>query len=281
MEFREFLYMLSRRGQGRASGFAAFLAVVSLAAGCAGSHQPVVVEPVSVPAQPADLERAPDSGESGQALEHGVYHVVQPGQTLWRIAVTYGLTPEKLARANAIEDPTQISTGRTLLIPGATSLMEVPPYPAPLHSGTGPAPEKADRQIDAAADWIWPVPRGEIRSYFGAPRRDHRHAGVDIGASHGAKIVATRGGVVEYSGSGMRGYGKTVIVDHGDGYSSLYAHNSKLIVQKGQRVRRGETIALVGRSGNASGEHCHFEIRRNDRPLDPLLYLIPPLEAKR
>jgi murein DD-endopeptidase MepM/ murein hydrolase activator NlpD len=79
----------------------------------------------------------------------------------------------------------------------------------------------------------------------------------------------------------MRGYGKTVILDHGDGYSSLYAHNAKLLVRVGQHVDQGMPVALLGSTGNATAEHCHFEIRRNERRLDPLLFLVPALEAQR
>jgi murein DD-endopeptidase MepM/ murein hydrolase activator NlpD len=78
----------------------------------------------------------------------------------------------------------------------------------------------------------------------------------------------------------MRGYGKVVILDHGDGFRSLYAHNSKLLVRVNDQVRGGQSVALVGSTGNASGNHCHFEIRRNDKPVDPLLYLLPPFEAR-
>jgi murein DD-endopeptidase MepM/ murein hydrolase activator NlpD len=79
----------------------------------------------------------------------------------------------------------------------------------------------------------------------------------------------------------MRGYGKTVILDHGDGLRSLYAHNAKLLVRVGQSVERGQPVALLGRTGNATADHCHFEIRRGDRRLDPLLFLLPSLEAQR
>jgi murein DD-endopeptidase MepM/ murein hydrolase activator NlpD len=94
-------------------------------------------------------------------------------------------------------------------------------------------------------------------------------------------VLAARGGRVVYSDDRMRGYGKTVILDHGGGVTTLYAHNSDLLVRKGQRVRPGERIARIGRTGNASAEHCHFEIRRDDAPLDPLRFLVPEVEARR
>jgi murein DD-endopeptidase MepM/ murein hydrolase activator NlpD len=191
------------------------------------------------------------------------------------------MTPEALARANGIDDPTRLEVGQALYVPGATTVHEVPPYPAP---ATGDSPQRPlvdQRGVAVEGDWIWPLPKGRIISYFGAPRGDHDHKGIDIRGKRGEKVFAARRGRVAYSGSGMRGYGQVVIVDHGDGYRSLYAHNSKLLVRVNQRVDRGQPIALVGRSGNASGDHCHFEIRRNDRPVDPLLYLLPPLEARR
>jgi murein DD-endopeptidase MepM/ murein hydrolase activator NlpD len=86
-------------------------------------------------------------------------------------------------------------------------------------------------------------------------------------------VVATASGRVIYSDDRMRGYGNTVILDHGGGVQSLYAHNSKLLVRVGDQVASGEPIAVMGRSGNATGEHCHFEIRRNRVPVDPMAYL--------
>jgi len=273
--------MYGPRGPAGGMRIPALLLLATLCWGCAGSHRPAVVEPVSVPAEPLEADSAPERTAAEADGTQGVHHVVQPGQTLWRIARTYGLTPETVARANGIEDPTRIVAGQTIFIPGATKVLEIAPYPAPVDADDSEAPSRVAGARTYTSDWAWPVPSGEILSYYGASRRNHRHAGVDIRGQHGAKVVASRAGKVRYSGSGMRGYGKTVIIDHGDRYSSLYAHNSKLLVQVGERVRRGQTIARVGNSGNASGNHCHFEIKRDDRAVDPLLYLAPPIEARR
>jgi len=124
------------------------------------------------------------------------------------------------------------------------------------------------------------VADGRILSHFGANRKSHRHAGVDILGKHGAKVRAVDDGVVIYSGASMRGYGKAVILDHGRGLSTLYAHNSSLGVKRGQRVKRGQAIARVGRTGNASTEHCHFEVRYDDVAVNPLAYVIPAVEAR-
>ena len=77
----------------------------------------------------------------------------------------------------------------------------------------------------------------------------------------------------------MRGYGNTVVVDHGDGLTTLYAHNSELLVRPGDTVTAGQRIARVGHTGNATTDHCHFEVRRGDAPVDPLRYVIPEIEA--
>ncbi len=218
------------------------------------------------PALPGSVEAMPP-GPTKRSIDEPlpVYHVVTPGQTTWRIARAYGLTVDELAAANDLPDANRIEVGQRLRIPGAASPVDVPPY-RPLAQTGEP--------------WTWPVPDGRVLSYFGAARRDHRHQGMDIGAQHGQKVLAAKAGRVVYSGSGMRGYGKTVMLDHGDGLQSLYAHNSALLVAVGQRVRQGETIAKVGRTGNASTDHCHLEVRRNDAPVDPLIYLGPGAESR-
>lgn len=99
------------------------------------------------------------------------------------------------------------------------------------------------------------------------------HAGVDFGVPSGTPIHAADSGVVIYAGSGMRGYGNVVIIDHGGGLSTLYAHNSSLAVRVGQSVSKGQVIARAGSTGYATGPHCHFEVRRNGAPTNPMGYL--------
>lgn len=99
------------------------------------------------------------------------------------------------------------------------------------------------------------------------------HAGVDFGVPTGTPIHAADSGIVIYAGSGMRGYGNVVIIDHGGGLSTLYAHNSSLAVRTGQSVSKGQVIARAGSTGYATGPHCHFEVRRNGAPTNPMGYL--------
>jgi hypothetical protein len=117
---------------------------------------------------------------------------------------------------------------------------------------------------------IFPV-EGGISSHFGKRGRRH-HKGIDIVANVGTPIVAAGDGEVIFAGR-RRGYGLTIVIDHGQ-FMTLYAHASKLIAQNGNKVRQGEFIAKVGRSGNARGAHLHFELRDSaNRPLDPVPYL--------
>jgi lipoprotein NlpD len=223
-----------------------------------------------------ELERPASSAPRPlPSADSGVRHVVQAGQTLWRIAKVYGVSLVELQQANAIDDASRVEIGAALWIPGAARHLEVPPYPAPLPGVPGTATTTSySTGPSRSGSFLWPVDGGTVMSYFGAPRsRGHKHGGVDIRGNHGQKVRAAAAGTVTYSGSTMRRYGRTVIVDHGNGTSTLYAHNSALLVRVGQKVRAGETIARVGRTGNATTDHVHFEIRRGNVTVDPLPYL--------
>jgi murein DD-endopeptidase MepM/ murein hydrolase activator NlpD len=124
---------------------------------------------------------------------------------------------------------------------------------------------------------MWPTDVREITSPFGW--RTHPifgtsiyHSGIDIGADYGDTVRAADGGVVIYA-DWMGGYGKAVIIDHGNGISTLYGHNSELLVSEGQRVRKGDPISRVGSTGYSTGPHLHFEVRQNGSPTDPMAYL--------
>lgn len=237
------------------------LVTLLAAAGCGGAHRDPAPGPDRVVATEVPAETASGSVE----------HVVEPGQTAWRIARAYGIEIDELADANGIQDPTQIVAGQILTIPGAREVVDVEPYRGPT-TVTATTTASARSSGRGAPVYAWPVPGGQVVSAYGVPRRTHRHTGLDIDGSHGQKIVAAHDGTVVYSGSTMRGYGKTVVVDHGGGIRTLYAHNSALLVQPGERVRRGQAIAKMGQTGNASGVHCHFEVRHDQKPIDPMAH---------
>lgn len=122
----------------------------------------------------------------------------------------------------------------------------------------------------------WPVPAGRasISSSFGAPRGSSSHQGLDLTAPQGTPVVATADGRVTFAGrSGS--YGRLVVVDHGGGWETRYAHLHRIAVDAGDRIRRGGRLGTVGHSGNASGDHLHYEVRRNGVPVDPRPTLAP------
>jgi lipoprotein NlpD len=215
--------------------------------------------------------------------EGGAVHHVAPGQTLWRIAKTYGVPLEVLLRANGLTDPTQIAAGTELFVPGATRELPVPPPDAPATTAAriGPMrrhspstiPRAGGLPLDPAArgePLAWPA-AGVLISGFGERDRD-LHEGIDLACPEGTPIRAADDGVVLFSGE-RRGYGKLVLLGHDRNIVTVYAHNAENLVSEGERVARGEPIARVGRTGNATGPHLHFEVRIGARPRDPLGFL--------
>jgi murein DD-endopeptidase MepM/ murein hydrolase activator NlpD len=132
----------------------------------------------------------------------------------------------------------------------------------------------------AGGSMVWPYPRyRSVSSPFGMRlhpilKVNKMHTGVDIGGTHGDSIVAANSGVVIMSGYSS-GYGYNVVIDHGGGITTLYAHSSKLLVGEGTKVKAGDTIAKVGSTGMSTGPHLHFEVRENGVPKNPLDYVSP------
>lgn len=197
----------------------------------------------------------------------GTEHVVRPGENLYRIGLHYGVPVAEIARANGIRDERRLEVGTRLWIPrpkrGAIAKPLLPP------SGLRAAAQ-ADALENGALRFEWPV-RGRVTSRFGW-RRSRMHEGVDIAARSGTPVRAAEAGRVIYA-SRLGGYGKVVVVRHDGRYETVYAHNRRFRVRKGARVRKGDVLAEVGETGNASAPHLHFEVRRDDDPRDPLLFL--------
>ncbi len=203
---------------------------------------------------------------SSCSIAHGVVHTVGKGETLWRISHTYGVNMKTVARANRISDPTQIRTGTRLVIPGVERRLKVVP-----HTSLASIDKSTKRLRPSKGMFSWPI-RGNISSRFGA-RGSKSHDGIDIRASRGTAIRSAASGRVVYVSEDFRNYGRIVILKHTKNYYTVYAHNKKNLVRVGQSVPKGKKIATVGRSGNATGNHLHFEIRKGRKVIDPLLYL--------
>ena len=217
------------------------------------------------------------------APQGGVFHHVKAGETLWRISRTYGASIEELLRENALADPSSLAEGSLLFVRGAERELSVPPADAPSSARTEPRPSRragpaqipraGSRPLDPAARGealSWPA-NGVLISGFGARERD-QHDGIDLAAPEGTPIRAAADGVVIFAGQ-QRGYGNLVLLAHEGDLVTVYAHNSQNLVAPGRRVARGEPIARVGRTGNATGPHLHFEVRLGTHPRDPLGFL--------
>ncbi len=261
--------------------------VAGLAAPCGCAVAARTTGPTTPHAQAREIPRessaAPDVAiaaaphEDAAEPADGIVHVVQPGQTLWRIARAYDVALDTLVEANGVLDPSHVEVGTPIFVPGARATIMVAPYPAPPPSSRSVPTIRPE----PPADFLWPVEGGEFMRPYGEARRHHAHAGVDIRGARGQNILAARDGVVAFCGPTATGYGTMVVVDHGDGVQTLYAHAEEVLVEKGEAVRRGQPIAHMGRTGNATTEHCHFELRLENRAVDPMPYLLGTTEAHR
>jgi murein DD-endopeptidase MepM/ murein hydrolase activator NlpD len=202
----------------------------------------------------------------------GIYHRVQAGENLYRIGKAYGLSVVELSRINQIEDAHRLRVGQELFIPGGSA-----PLPVRIITPTrvdDERPRRADMPPGGGRPFRWPIGHGTLTSRFG-PRGDTHHDGIDIGAPRGTPVYAARDGEVLYSAK-LAGYGNVIIIAHGAGYATVYAHNSAHLVRTGERVRQRQRIAHVGESGRTSGPNLHFEVRKDNVARNPLYYL-PPL----
>ncbi len=198
-----------------------------------------------------------DNNEQETSNEEKVYHEVKRGDSLSLIANQHDVEIEEIQRANDISGD-RITAGDELVIPVE-----------PDRSGS------SSRESDSTS-LQWPI-KGEITSGFGnrthpVTRERDFHSGIDISASYGERIEAAEDGTVVHSGW-MGGYGYTIVIDHGDGKETLYAHNSQLHVSQGEQVSQGDVIAAVGNTGVATGSHLHFEVIEQGEHRDPKNYL--------
>jgi len=202
----------------------------------------------------------------------GVTHIVQPGETVYRISRYYEVPIENVIRANHVSDVSDVAVGTQLWIPDA----QRSPASASiaLLPGAIPPPGQSGRvQALRESSLVFRLPiHGQVSSGFG--RRNGRgHDGIDIRAPRGTPVYAAEAGRVIHAGGGLGDYGRVVILKHVGRYSTVYAHHASLRVSKGEFVEKGDLIGKVGTSGNASGPHLHFEVRRDRAPDDPLSYL--------
>ena len=212
---------------------------------------------------------------------YGIYHRVRPGENLFRICKTYGVTLQEVAELNNITDAGQIKAGQKIFIPGANDqLTVILPEAAPekekeenveVTSIPKKEIEKPDKIRLQKELFEWPV-RGNVTSNFGF-RGGKNHDGVDIGAKEGTQIKAAAAGKVIFSSDEIRSYGNLIIIKHEGRFSTVYAHNRKNLVKEGDLVEKGQVVAEVGDTGRASSARLHFEVRDGKKPRNPIFFL--------
>ncbi len=186
----------------------------------------------------------------------GAYYTVQPGDTVAKIAETFGVAEADITNypPNELSEPYTLKPGQTLIIPNGRKNI----VPA--------APPDLDEDYPLA----WPLRGVVTQGYIPG-----KHLAIDIGAPYGSTVYAAADGTVIHAQWARTGYGFTVIVDHGNGLQTLYAHLKGTLVSSGDAVTRGQAIGAVGSTGNSTGPHVHFEVRENRQRMNPLDYLKP------
>jgi murein DD-endopeptidase MepM/ murein hydrolase activator NlpD len=201
----------------------------------------------------------------------GAWHVVKPGDTLWRLSQRYETPVDAIEDANDDLDARSLHVGQKLWIPrgGAKRPSGSARSAARSHTLEQDGGESCDTLArQDKLDFEWPV-LGHLSSPYGVSRGDHDHDGIDLRADEGTPIVAAEAGRVVYAGDDLGDYGKVIIIKHVGRWATVYAHNRKHLVDEGEFVEKGDVIAEVGDTGNASAPHLHFEVRRNNAPRDP------------
>lgn len=205
----------------------------------------------------------------------GVTHVVKKGDTVSKIASTYGVDQSQILNFNDLNsNGTNLVIGKELIIPDGRRISVAVPVSRPAvvaPARTVAAPPSSE--APTGSGYVWPTAVRRITTYYGQYYRFGVHTGVDIAGPKGTPLYATKAGVVKKSQCEKTGYGCHIIIDHGDGTTSLYGHASVLRVSVGDYVSQGQTIADMGSTGLSTGPHIHFEITVNGSRVNPLKYV--------
>ncbi|MEK7570071.1 MAG: M23 family metallopeptidase [Patescibacteria group bacterium] len=202
----------------------------------------------------------------------GVTHTVKKGDTVDAIAKKYKAEGEKILSFNRLASTEALNEGEELIVPGGV-VESAAPRQQPQN------PSSASRRIaifnippparsTTGKRLQWPAPSRRVNQYF-----RFRHTGIDIDGNVGQPIYAADSGVVESVTYARYGYGFHVVINHGGGRETLYAHASRIFVRPGQSVKRGQSIAVIGLTGRTTGAHLHFEVIQNGAKRNPLSYL--------
>ena len=183
----------------------------------------------------------------------GIYHTVKAGETLWRISRMYNIDLGELVKINNISDAASIEIGQQIFIPEA--------YKTSAGDTQGPL-----------EDFIWPL-KGRVVSKFQEVRENMVNKGIDIQPKLDRQVLASRSGQVVFYHDNFKGFGKTIILEHPDGFMTVYAGLQEVFIKVGERVSRGAVIAKVGSAAGEKDIYLHFEIRKGHLPQNPIFYL--------
>lgn len=221
-----------------------------------------------------EVEDQPDQLSIGQILYilpvDGIWYEVQSDDTLSDIADKYKVTSEDIVNypLNNLSGGANLLAGAKIVIPNGVKAAAATVASSSSSSG-GYASYGSSAAVNPAAsgNFMWPT-QGSLTQYFGV-----YHSGIDIAYAVGIPIAAADGGYVSYAGWDNTGYGYEVLINHGNGFTTRYAHLSQYYVDAGQPVARGQVIAAMGSTGNSTGPHLHFEVIYGGVPQNPLFYL--------
>ena len=226
------------------------------------------------------------------------HHTVAKGETGFDIAYHYGVPFSAIATANGLDPDAEVEPGQKLLIPTITATQTATQTAAQtatraqtrLASGSvvpsakratdsaatadATAPAARAGKVDPDAQFIWPA-SGQVLRRFVSRGNPNYHDGIDIAGTVGAPVRASAGGEVIFAGQEPESFGRLVLIDHKNGWQTAYGFLGKITVAQGDHVRSGERIGLIGHSGKAKRDELHFELRRANRPVDP----VPELPA--
>jgi murein DD-endopeptidase MepM/ murein hydrolase activator NlpD len=213
----------------------------------------------------------------------GKWHTVEANDTISSVAAQYKTDPQELAELNDLYGENTLSRRKEIFIPtsdgsapgtsthGSSNVLHTAEAPRKNRTATPVMNEKPRCGRDNRPCFKWPV-QGTLLAAFGSSSGGH-HDGIDIAAAKGTSVQAAADGTVLYAGDEVKGYGNLIIIRHKGNIITVYAHNDRNLVTEGTEVKAGENIGTVGKTGNAAKSHLHFEVRVNEKPTDPRLYL--------
>jgi murein DD-endopeptidase MepM/ murein hydrolase activator NlpD len=200
----------------------------------------------------------------------GVTYKVARGDNLAAIASKHGATPDDIMKMNNLASANQVRIGQTLIIPGGKRVIDrgiATPSQQPRSLASIITSPRGSAVPVSGSKMNWPA-QGRITQYY-----SWRHSGLDIANKTGTPVYAAAGGTVVEAGWNSGGYGYQIVIDHGGGRKTRYAHLSKFAVSAGDEVGKGDNIGFVGSTGRSTGSHLHFEVMINGKRYNPLSYL--------